>query len=89
VERICFETTSGKGKMLRSDVVGFDNKFYTVYIKKNDKNYSNRATKNSKKPNLLPKMATMSEGMSISNLTSNFNSNNRLANVCYQLYTSS
>ena len=89
VEEICFETTSGKGKMLRSDVVGFDNKFYTVYIKKNDKSYSHRAVKTSKKPNLLPKMATMSEGMSISNFTSNFNSNNRLANVCYQLYTSS
>jgi hypothetical protein len=75
--------------MLRSDVVGFDNKFYTVYIKKNDKNYSNRTKQHGKKPNLLPKMATMSEGMSISNLTSNFNSNNKLANVCYQLYTSS
>jgi hypothetical protein len=28
--------------MLRSEVVGFDNRFYTIYIKKNDKLYSNR-----------------------------------------------
>ena len=28
--------------MLRTDIVGFDNKYYTIYIKKNDKSYSNR-----------------------------------------------
>lgn len=91
VEEICSaEFSTGKGRVLRCDVVGFDNKFYTIYIKKNDKLHSNRtkgggmAVKKSPKFEMFPKMATMTEGYTLSN----FNSNNKLSNICYQLYTS-
>lgn len=33
---------SGKGKSLRCEIIGFDNKYFTVYIKKNDKTHSTR-----------------------------------------------
>lgn len=76
--------------MLRSDVVGFDNRFYTIYIKKNDKLHSTRgkgggmAIKKSPKLELLPKMQTLAQGFTMSN----FNSNNKLSNICSQLFTS-
>ena len=78
--------------MLRTDIVGFDNKFYTIYIKKNDKSYSHRnkggmAIKKANKIE-LPKMNTMSEGLTMSNFNSNFNSNQKTNNIFYQLFTS-
>jgi hypothetical protein len=42
VNAVC-SAHSPKGRVLRSDVVGFDNHYYTVYLKKNDKGHSNRA----------------------------------------------
>lgn len=62
VEEICYESNSGNNRKLRTDIVGFDNKYYTIYIKKNDKPNTNRnrGTVALKKPNLLPKMNTMS-----------------------------
>ena len=89
VEDICYESSSGRSKMLRSDVVGFDNKYYTIYIKKNDKSYSTRLKGGGgiRKP-MLAKMSTMTEGLTMSNFSPNFNSS-KAVEVCYQLYTSS
>lgn len=42
VEEITSVEHMTKGRMLRCDVVGFDNRYYTIFIKKNDKLHSNR-----------------------------------------------
>lgn len=42
VDHVC-SAQSPKGKVLRSDVIGFDNHYFTVYLKKNDKGHSTRA----------------------------------------------
>ena len=79
--------------MLRCDVVGFDNRFYTIFIKKNDKTHSHRskgmAVKKSPKlevpKTMMPKMSsTVSEVFTMSN----FNSTPKATALCYQLYTS-
>lgn len=41
VDQVC-SAHSPKGRLIRSDVVGFDNRYFTVYLKKNDKGHSTR-----------------------------------------------
>jgi hypothetical protein len=41
LELVC-SAHSSKGRLLRADVVGFDNHYFTVYLKKNDKGHSTR-----------------------------------------------
>jgi hypothetical protein len=89
VEIACHATTA-KGKALRADVIGFDNRFFTVYLKKNEKGHSTRikggpAAKRSVKLEVIPKAQTMTEGITLSN----FNSASKLNSICYQFYTSS
>lgn len=42
VEIVC-STNLTKGRSLRCDITGFDNRNFTVYIKKNDKGHTNRS----------------------------------------------
>lgn len=89
LEQVC-SAHSPKGKLLRAEVVGFDNHYFTAYLKKNDKGFSNRAkggaaAKRSPKLEFLPKAQTMSEGLTMTN----FNSASKSSNICYQFYTSS
>jgi len=42
VEQQCISKHTSKDKVLRCDVVGFDNRCFTVYIKKKEKAYTNR-----------------------------------------------
>ena len=61
LEAICSGEGTGKGRTLRCEVLGFDNHYYTLFIKKNDKLHSIR-TKGGpavKKSPKLPKSATL------------------------------
>jgi hypothetical protein len=74
---------------LRCDVVGFDNKYSTVYLKKKDKGHSNRVkggavNKKSPKLQLLSKGSTLSENLTLTNFHSN---NQKEVTTCYQFYT--
>lgn len=47
VEDQCIFKGASKGKGLRCDIVGFDNRYFNVYVKKKDKGHSTRVKGNS------------------------------------------